>query len=166
MTTGLFGNQNISWIKELESDIGYYSIIILIGILYVTMYLYIYSRELVWNNNNSISLEFIWSIYPLIILYTTGIEGSLIEIFMDLDRNYEEIIKVIGQQWFWSYERLKGLYNEMFDMYIDTEGIRLLSGEKRLILGLNIRHKILITSRDIIHSWGIPGLGIKIDAIR
>jgi len=53
----------------------------------------------------------------------------------------------------------------MFDMYNELEGIRLISGEKRLVLGLNIRHKILITSRDIIHSWSIPGLGVKVDAI-
>lgn len=161
----LFGNMNISWVKELEGDVAYYSLNIFMGLVYIGFYLFIFTRQIVWKNNNAVELELFWSIYPLIVLYETGIEGSLIEVFLDIDRNYEEVIKVIGQQWYWSYERLKGLYNEMFDMYNELEGIRLISGEKRLVLGLNIRHKILITSRDIIHSWSIPGLGVKVDAI-
>ena len=55
--TGLFGNMNIAWVKELEGEVAYYSSNILGGLIYLGVYIYIYRREIVWENNNSISLE-------------------------------------------------------------------------------------------------------------
>jgi heme/copper-type cytochrome/quinol oxidase subunit 2 len=91
-------------------------------------------------------------------------------------------INIIGHQWYWSYEynyiigtSLYGLFlNELsiinvleFDSLLDQEATfnRLLQVDKRLIIPVNTLIQMTITSQDVIHSWAIPQLGIKYDAI-
>lgn len=79
-------------------------------------------------------------------------------------------IKIIGHQWFWSYE-----YSDFkkieFDSYIKTNldlnknELKYLERDNRLIIPYNNHIRILTSSTDVIHSWTIPSLGIKIDAI-
>lgn len=71
-------------------------------------------------------------------------------------------IKVIGHQWYWSYE-----YENLritFDSFINRTIYRLLDVDKSLILPFWTQIRLLITSEDVIHSWTIPSLGVKIDA--
>jgi cytochrome c oxidase subunit 2 len=76
--------------------------------------------------------------------------------------------KAIGHQWYWSYE-----YSDFkrieFEAYIkNTNSIsrneyRLLETDNRIIIPYNSKTRILVTSSDVIHSWTIPSIGIKID---
>lgn len=78
-------------------------------------------------------------------------------------------IKTIGHQWYWSYE-YSDFKNIEFDSYIiplkelHFYNFRLLDVDNRIVIPLNSQIRILITATDVIHSWTIPSLGVKIDA--
>jgi cytochrome c oxidase subunit 2 len=91
-------------------------------------------------------------------------------------------VYVIGHQWYWSYEYEVNICNDSnlnflgndfikqkltFDSLIDlaASDSRLLAVDKRLILPSSSYINLLITSEDVIHSWALPQLGIKVDAI-
>lgn len=81
-------------------------------------------------------------------------------------------IKIIGHQWYWSYENhdLPTGAKINFDSYMVEEaelqkgGLRLLEVDNRLYLPIRAAVRLLITSADVIHSWAVPSLGIKMDA--
>ena len=77
-------------------------------------------------------------------------------------------IKVIGHQWYWRYEyRDFGIIN--FDSYIVQSGdeplFRLLNVDNSIIIPYKSTIRIIVSRMDVIHSWAIPSLGIKVDAI-
>jgi heme/copper-type cytochrome/quinol oxidase subunit 2 len=81
----------------------------------------------------------------------------------------EGTIKVIGNQWYWTYE-MSNLQNLTFDSYMLIENdllpgqLRLLEVDNRLVLPIETNLRILITSSDVLHSFAVPALGIKCDA--
>ena len=84
-------------------------------------------------------------------------------------------LKVIGHQWFWSYE-YSDYSNEnneksvAFDSYMVTDEdlkqgqIRLLEVDNPVVLPVKTHIRVLVTSADVLHSWAVPSLGVKIDA--
>lgn len=89
-----------------------------------------------------------------------------------LDEVYKPIItiKSIGHQWYWSYE-YSDFLNLEFDSYIiprneiSTEGFRLLDVDNRTVIPINSQIRILVTSSDVLHSWTVPSIGVKTDAV-
>jgi len=78
-------------------------------------------------------------------------------------------VKAIGHQWYWSYE-FGDFDNFSFDSYMKREVVgntflRLLEVDKRLVLPTDTRIRILISSSDVLHSWAVPELGVKVDGI-
>ena len=79
-------------------------------------------------------------------------------------------IKVVGYQWYWHY-----IYpdndNVEFDSYLITDKDlkpgqkRLLEVDNRIVVPENTTIKFLITAGDVIHSFAVPALGIKTDAV-
>lgn len=77
-------------------------------------------------------------------------------------------LKAIGHQWYWRYEYsdFKKIEFESFIKKINeinNDEYRLLEVDNRIVLPYNTKSRILVTSYDVIHSWTIPSLGIKID---
>lgn len=120
-------------------------------------------------------LEIVWTVIPaIILLYIAGPSFSLL---YALDENCSKtfVIKIIGHQWYWSYEiphfSDTEFHNEYtsFDSYmLDVtdlyRGFRLLEVDNRLWLPTYTYISLIITSSDVIHSWAVPSFGIKIDA--
>jgi len=87
-------------------------------------------------------------------------------------------VKIIGHQWYWSYEISDFLNNPNvrgldFDSYMTPEenllgtgwvGCRLLVSRPELVLPAETHIRLLITSADVIHAWCVPSFGIKVDA--
>lgn len=115
------------------------------------------------------NLEIIWTIIPIIILIIIAIPSLKILYFIDELWNPTYFtIKAIGHQWYWTYEYPE-FCNITVDSYIttiysDKNTFRLLDVDNRLIVPFNLPIRLLTTSTDVIHSWTIPSLGIKIDA--
>jgi cytochrome c oxidase subunit 2 len=84
----------------------------------------------------------------------------------------EVTLKVVGRQWYWSYEYCdcQALPPLQFDAMLvqeedlDVGDLRLFETDSRVVLPTRTDLRILVTSADVLHSWAVPALGIKIDA--
>ncbi len=74
-------------------------------------------------------------------------------------------IKISGHQWYWSYEYTTFNLSETENFIENSNLIRLLKTRELLYLPINLLIRSLITSGDVIHSWAIPSLGVKVDAL-
>lgn len=114
-------------------------------------------------------IELIWTILPAITLIFIALPSLRLLYLLD-ELNYPLItLKSIGHQWYWSYE-YSDFNNIEFDSYItptheiNDNNFRLLDVDNRIILPINNQIRILVTATDVIHSWTVPSLGIKVDA--
>jgi cytochrome c oxidase subunit 2 len=126
----------------------------------------------------------LWTLIPTFILSSILLPSiGLIYLTLPLS-NTSFTIKVIGSQWFWTYEFqdifLKSKNNFLnsineenileFESYLipsldlSIGEYRILDVNSKLILPRNTHIRVLVTSTDVLHSWSIPSLGIKIDA--
>nr|QUO98727.1 cytochrome c oxidase subunit II [Pseudolimnophila brunneinota] len=113
-------------------------------------------------------IEIIWTILPAIILIFIAMPSLRLLYLMDEINSPSISLKTIGHQWYWSYE-YSDFINLEFDSYmiptneLDMNGFRLLDVDNRIILPMNTQIRILVTAADVLHSWTIPALGVKID---
>nr|AYP72661.1 cytochrome c oxidase subunit II [Colasposoma sp. EMHAU-15070314] len=114
-------------------------------------------------------IELIWTILPALILVFIAIPSLRLIYILDEINNPIISIKTIGHQWYWSYE-YSDFNNIEFDSFMlpanssKSELFRLLDVDNRMVVPFNSQIRILVTSTDVIHSWTIPTLGVKIDA--
>lgn len=123
------------------------------------------------------AIEIIWTIIPSLILVAIAIPSFGLLYSMDDVIDPDMTIKVIGHQWYWSYE-----YSDLdhvfdfkstiaFDSYMVPEdelimgGSRLLEVDNSVILPIGAYIRVNVTSSDVLHSWAVPSLGVKIDAV-
>nr|YP_009485736.1 cytochrome c oxidase subunit II [Canthesancus helluo]AVZ00872.1 cytochrome c oxidase subunit II [Canthesancus helluo] len=115
------------------------------------------------------TIELVWTIMPAATLVFIALPSLRLLYLMDEVFNPIITIKSIGHQWYWSYE-YSDFSNMEFDSYMkptnemEMSEFRLLDVDNRIILPMNTQVRILVTATDVIHSWTIPSLGIKIDA--
>lgn len=134
----------------------------LISILFFNLYV---NRYLLHGQ----TIEIIWTILPAIILLFIALPS--LKLLYLIDEIYEPSItlKTIGHQWYWNYE-YSDFKNIEFNSYIipsnelTQESFRLLEVDNRVIIPINSQIRILISATDVIHSWTIPSLGVKVDA--
>nr|YP_010692459.1 cytochrome c oxidase subunit II [Cepora nadina]WBV74612.1 cytochrome c oxidase subunit II [Cepora nadina] len=113
-------------------------------------------------------IELIWTILPAITLIFIALPSLRLLYLLDELNNPLITLKSIGHQWYWSYE-YSDFNNIEFDSYMINENdqlnnFRLLDVDNRIILPMNNQIRILVTATDVIHSWTIPSLGVKVDA--
>ena len=111
-------------------------------------------------------VERLWTILPIVVLIFL-VYPSIYLLYLIDERRVEFLcsLKVIGHQWYWSY-KIDGLFSLDIDSYIDRERkIRLIDVDNRVVVPVQEHIRALITSRDVLHSWALPSLGVKIDAI-
>nr|ARH54418.1 cytochrome c oxidase subunit 2 [Lasioderma redtenbacheri] len=115
------------------------------------------------------AIELIWTILPAIILLFIALPSLRILYMLDEVSNASLTIKTIGHQWYWSYE-YSDFKNIEFDSYMipmnemTNSGFRLLDVDNRLVLPMNSKIRMMVTATDVIHSWTISSLGVKVDA--
>lgn len=120
-------------------------------------------------------LEIVWTIIPAAVLLLIAIPSFALLYSLDEVIDPVVTLKVIGHQWYWSYEysdyaTLEGGETLSFDSYmiptsdLVTGSFRLLEVDNRVVLPINTHIRVLVTAADVLHSWAIPSFGIKIDA--
>lgn len=120
-------------------------------------------------------LELIWTIIPTVILIYIAIPSFILLYAMDEVIQPTITFKAVGHQWYWSYEysyitskvtkRLNFDSNLIYEDELKLGELRLLQVDKVFVLPVNTHINVLVTSHDVIHSWALPSLGVKIDAI-
>nr|QVV23842.1 cytochrome c oxidase subunit 2 [Hyalomma aegyptium] len=149
-----------------------HSMMIIIMITIMTLYMIM---NIMINNFTSRSLmegqeiEIVWTIIPALTLIFIAIPSLYLLYLTDETFSSQISIKILGHQWYWSYEYSD--FNKEFDAFMLPEtdliknSFRLLETDNKLIIPINTNIKYLISSMDVIHSWTIPSLGMKMDAI-
>nr|YP_003434055.1 cytochrome c oxidase subunit II [Hynobius yangi]ACL27760.1 cytochrome c oxidase subunit 2 [Hynobius yangi]AEO18245.1 cytochrome c oxidase subunit II [Hynobius yangi] len=115
-------------------------------------------------------IEMVWTIMPAIILIVIALPSLRILYLMDEINDPHLTVKAIGHQWYWSYE-FTNYEDLMFDSYmVPTQDLlpgqfRLLEVDNRMVVPMESPIRMLISAEDVLHSWAIPSMGIKTDAI-
>nr|WMQ72174.1 cytochrome oxidase subunit II [Okanagana noveboracensis] len=115
-------------------------------------------------------IEFIWTLLPAMTLVFIALPSLRLLYLLDEVNNPLLTIKIAGHQWYWSYE-YSDFLNVEFDSYmksmnnLDMNEFRLIEVDNRMILPFNTQIRLMITSTDVLHSWAMPSLGIKVDAV-
>nr|ART65980.1 cytochrome c oxidase subunit 2 [Stereomastis sculpta] len=172
MTWGQLGLQN-SASPLMEQLIFFYDHTMVILILITTFVSYLLSSTFFNKFVNRFLLEnqtteIIWTTLPAIILIFIALPSLNLLYLLDEVNNPSLTLKTIGHQWYWSYE-----YSDFpqveFDSYLTPSNsfslFRLLDVDNRTTLPMNTQVRLLISAADVIHSWTIPALGIKVDAV-
>nr|ACM77761.1 cytochrome c oxidase subunit II [Wallacidia oculata] len=122
------------------------------------------TNRMITQNNK---MEILWTILPMIILIYMASPSLQLLYIMEESNTPSMTIKSVGHQWYWTYEYPD--FMKTFDSYMMTEKsqkkFRLMDVDNRMIMPFKIFTRILCSSTDVIHSWTIPSLGVKMDAM-
>lgn len=164
-------------IVNLHHDLAFFLVIIGVSVTWVlvrTVILFNHTKVAVPSKvTHGTVLEIVWTIMPSFILLAVAIPSFALLYAMDEASDPAITIKVIGHQWYWSYE-----YSDYtteteslaFDSYMIPEEslevgqLRLLDVDNRVVIPSHTHVRFIITSTDVLHSWAVPSLGIKVDA--
>jgi len=110
---------------------------------------------------NSILLEQVWTVIPILVLFSIAFPRIYLLCSQDSIRSFpNRTIKIISNQWNWQREQLNVL-----DHLLDSEAIDVLASfEYPLALMVGSISRISLVRADVLHSLGLPNLGVKLDA--
>nr|QAX91105.1 cytochrome c oxidase subunit 2 [Parrhinotermes sp. C MW-2019] len=114
-------------------------------------------------------IETTWTIAPAVILIFIAMPSLRLLYLMDEVHTPALTLKVVGHQWYWSYEYSDFTKLE-FDSYMmqnedyQPSNFRLLETDNRIVIPMNSPIRAIVTAADVLHSWAVPSLGVKTDA--
>ena len=168
-------------IQDLHHDILFFLIVILVFVSWMlvrSLYHFHESKNVLPSKIiHGSTIEIIWTLTPSVILMTLALPSFALLYSFDEIVDPAVSIKAIGHQWYWSYEYSD--YTQAsdeeasiaFDSYmlpqdeLEEGQLRLLEVDNRVVLPINTHVRVLTTAADVIHSWAVPSLGVKCDAI-
>nr|YP_007374903.1 cytochrome c oxidase subunit 2 [Phlebia radiata]CCE89194.1 cytochrome c oxidase subunit 2 [Phlebia radiata] len=166
-------------IVELHNTIFFYLVVICVGVFWVLgsiIFYYNSKKSPIVHKylNHGTLIELIWTITPAFILIAIAFPSFRLLYLLDEVISPTITIKVVGHQWYWSYE-YSDYVNESgesieFDSYMIPEDslelgqFRLLDVDNKVTVPVDTHVRLIVTGADVIHSFAVPSLGIKIDA--
>lgn len=164
------GSQQMYSIINLHDNIVYYLIIICTIVLQFFLSLIMNKEHLPYLIHGNL-IELFQTCIPAIILQLIGIPSLQLIYLMDEILSPEITIKAIASQQFQTYEYSDYSNEIKFDSFlIPTDDLlpgdlRQLTLDNNLVLPINTSIRILISSNDVLHSFAVPALGLKCDAM-
>src|ERR1700760_1585386 len=165
-------------IVELHNTIFFFLVVIAVGIFWVlgsTMYYYSSKNSPIIHKylNHGTLIELIWTITPALILITIAFPSFRLLYLLDEVISPTITIKVMGHQWYWSYEYSDYVTDSgdaiEFDSYMVPEAelelgqFRLLDVDNKMVIPADTHIRLIVSSTDVIHSFAVPSLGLKLD---
>ncbi|WP_438951043.1 cytochrome c oxidase subunit II [Porticoccus sp.] len=145
------------------------------GVMFYSMYAHRKSKGAVAANfHENTTAEIVWTVIPAVLLIVMAIPATstLLQVY---DASEAEMdIKVTGYQWKWQYEYLGQDVSFMSELATPESEIYNTAPKSQyyvrevsepLVIPANTKVRFLITGKDVIHSWWVPDLGVKKDAI-
>ena len=115
-------------------------------------------------------IEVAWTVVPVIILVLIAIPSFKLLYWLDRTDKADMTLKVVGRQWYWSYE-----YPDNGNFTFDSTMIpeleikpgqhRLLEVDNKIVLPVDTNIRLLFTASDVLHSWTVPAFGVKMDSV-
>nr|YP_007890606.1 cytochrome c oxidase subunit II [Histiona aroides]AGH24100.1 cytochrome c oxidase subunit 2 [Histiona aroides] len=165
-------------IINLHHDLMFFLVIIAVFVLWVLLRtVYLFDRSRGHEPSKVVHgtvLEIVWTIVPSFILLAVAIPSFALLYAIDEASDPAITIKVIGHQWYWVYEYSDYTVDSSslaFESFMVPEAdlklgqLRLLEVDNRIVVPTNTHIRFLITSADVLHSWAVPSLGVKVDAM-
>ena len=120
-----------------------------------------------WSHNTV--LEIAWTAIPAFLLLLIAVPSFRLLYFMDRVQNADMTLKIVGHQWYWSYE-YPDLDFKFDSMIVSDDSLkpgqpRLLTADNELVLPAGVPIRLQMTADDVIHSFAIPAFGVKSDAV-
>ncbi|WP_075186389.1 cytochrome c oxidase subunit II [Teredinibacter haidensis] len=150
--------------------------VLVFGVMFYSMIVHRKSRGVKASNfHESTFLEIIWTVIPFLILVGMAFPAtSTLKKMYDTD-NAELDILVTGYQWKWKYEYLgqdvsffsnlsQKSKEQIYNKAVKSDDY-LLDVDEPVIIPIKKKVRFLVTAADVIHSWWVPALAVKRDAI-
>nr|AYN73413.1 cytochrome c oxidase subunit II [Bucco macrodactylus] len=158
----------------MEELVEFHDHALMVALAICSLVLYLLTLMLVEklssNTVDAQEIELIWTILPAIVLILLALPSLQILYMMDEIDEPDLTLKAIGHQWYWTYE-YTDFKDLTFDSYMTPPAdlplghFRLLEVDNRVIIPMESPIRIIVTADDVLHSWAIPTLGVKTDAI-
>lgn len=120
------------------------------------------------------TIEIIWTLVPTFLLFGIAIPSFALLYSVDECVRPALTLKIIGHQWYWSYEysdyESESGERLAFDSYmlpdedLEVGNLRLLEVDNRVVLPIDTHIRLVVTAADVLHCWAIPSFGVKLDA--
>ena len=108
------------------------------------------------------AIEFLWTLRPVFVLLMIVLPSLKLLYTIDDGGKPQTTTKVLGHQWYWQYDYPEG---SPFFSYLTAGVYRLLRTDNRLLTPACTTTRVLIRAADVLHSWTIPTIGVKADAV-
>nr|ATU87775.1 cytochrome oxidase subunit II [Lonchura spectabilis] len=158
----------------MEELMGFHDHALMVALAICSLVLYLLTlmltEKLTSNTVNAQAIELVWTILPAMVLIMLALPSLRILYMMDEINEPDLTLKAIGHQWYWSYE-----YTDFKDLTFDSYMIlttdlplghfRLLEVDHRVVIPTSSTVRVIVTADDVLHSWAVPSLGVKTDAI-
>nr|WDE80702.1 cytochrome oxidase subunit 2 [Oporornis agilis] len=158
----------------MEELMGFHDHALMVALAICSLVLYLLTHtlteKLTSNTVNAQVIELVWTILPAMVLVMLALPSLRILYMMDEINEPDLTLKAIGHQWYWTYE-----YTDLKDLTFDSYMIptadlplghfRLLEVDHRVVVPMNSTIRVIVTADDVLHSWAVPSLGVKTDAI-
>ena len=124
--------------------------------------------------HESTTVEIIWTTSPFLVLVAMAVPATTTLLALEDTRDADMSIQITGYQWKWKYDYLDdgiSFFSVLTTPRDQIEGdapkddTYLMDVDKPVVVPVNKKIRFLITSNDVIHSWWVPALGWKQDAI-
>nr|YP_010001031.1 cytochrome c oxidase subunit II [Chloropsis hardwickii]QOD96969.1 cytochrome c oxidase subunit II [Chloropsis hardwickii] len=158
----------------MEELMGFHDHALMVALAICSLVLYILTlmltEKLSSNTVDAQAIELVWTILPAMVLITLALPSLRILYMMDEINEPDLTLKAIGHQWYWTYE-YTDLKNLTFDSYMTPTTdlplghFRLLEVDHRVVVPMSSTVRVIVTADDVLHSWAVPTLGVKTDAI-
>ena len=167
-------------IVELHNTIFFYLVVISVAVFWVlisTVYYFNSTRSAIVHKylNHGTLLELIWTVSPAFILIAIAFPSFRLLYLLHEVISPTITIKVVGHQWYWSYEYSDYVTESgdpiEFDSYMIPESdlelgqFRLLDVDNRIFIPVDTHIRLIVTGSDVLHSFAVPSFGVKIDAV-
>jgi cytochrome c oxidase subunit 2 len=166
-------------IQDLHHDICFFMVVILTFVIWMlcrTLWHFHWTKNPVPSKIiHGTVIEVAWTVTPSLILMVIAVPSFALLYSMDEIVDPSITLKAIGHQWYWTYE-LSDYSNSdeasiVFDSYMIPEDdltlgqLRLLEVDNRVVLPVQTHVRVIVTAADVLHSWAVPSLGVKCDAV-
>lgn len=139
-------------------------VMVVVGyVLFSSMVIGVYSRGIFGGQY----LESIWTVLPVVFLLMIAFPSLRLLYLMEEVEDPGLRLRAVGRQWYWRYE-YADLEVKTFESYLvpDNESVvRLLEVDNCVSFPVGVEIRVIVTSRDVIHSWTVPSLGVRADGI-
>jgi len=121
-------------------------------------------------NTHNTMLEIVWTLVPVLILVMIAVPSIRLLAHQYDPPRADVTIKAIGNQWYWEYQYPDHGINLVSNMIPDDQVAargepRQLAVDERVVVPVGAVVKMIVTSNDVIHAWGVPAFWTKIDAV-